>query len=131
MENEVEKEAQELHNQLLNNERDTILSRLVSDVPRRYKHLKDVIEVVNDAFKILYDPSLEALPETYLIFHIISYWTSHYLCRRLMQVLTPEGLAVHFNQISPSLRKCYVEDQEHFSLKALILRHREKMMQPQ
>lgn len=120
-----------MYDRLLHSEKDGTLCRLIMSFPTRYGTLRDVVEVVNDAFRILYDPHTEALPDTYLIFSIISHWMSRYFCRRLMQVLTPEGLAVHFNQISSSLRKCYVEDQEHFSLKALIEKHQMKMKQPQ
>ena len=119
----------DIHNQLKCDEKEnSIVQRLVKDVPIRYTSLKDVLITVNDAFKILYCPDIEAIPETYLIISIVCHWLVRYFCKRLMQVLTPEGLAVHFHQIHDSLRKCYIYHQEHFSLKSLIKNHKEKML---
>ena len=128
VESEIEEEAEDVYRQLLNEEKENVTAhRLIQEFPVRYRNLKDVIIVVNEAFRVLYNPEVEAIPDTYLIIAIISHWLTRYYCKRLMQVLTPEGLAVHFNKIPDSLRKCYIYHQEHFCLKSLIERHQQKM----
>lgn len=118
-----------MHEQIVKYEADNIISPLMRDLPTRYRELKNVIVLVNNAFRILYSSENEALPETYLIITIIYHWLSRYYCKRLMQVLTPEGLAVHFKQIPASLRRCYVHHQSHFCLKRLIEMQQNKMHQ--
>lgn len=120
-ESEIEDIANDIINEL---QRDT---RYARDIHRQYKYLEDVLILVNDAFKILYDPQIPAVPGTYVIISIICRWLTRYFCRRLMQILTPEGLAVHFSKIPASLRKCYVYHQEHFCLNLLIEQHQKKM----
>ena len=128
VESEIEEEAEVMYHLLLKEEKENVSAhRLIVEFPTRYRHIKDMTIVVNEAFKTLYNPEIEAIPDTYLIISIISHWLTRYYCKRLIQVLTPEGLAVHFNQIPDSLRKCYVYHQEHFCLKSLIERHQKKM----
>ena len=130
-ESEIDEEAEHIREQISINDGDNIMQPLMRDLPARYRHLKDVIVLVNDAFWILCHEESEALPETYLISSIIYHWLSRYYCKRLMQVLTPEGLAVHFNQIPASLRKWYVHHQDHFCLRNLIEMQQIKMEHPQ
>lgn len=122
-ESEIEDIAKDVIHELLHDENRCF----TRDIQRQNKNPEDVLILVNDAFKILYDPKIPAVPGTYVIISIISRWLTRYYCRRLMQILTPEGLAVHFSKIPASLRKCYIYHQEHFSLKFLIERHQEKM----
>lgn len=128
MELELEQEAVDLFDELKREEKDNaIVQRLISDISMQYNDTEAVVRLVNDAFQILYDPTIEALPESYLIFSVICRWLTRFYCKRLMQLLTPEGLAVHFSQIPESLRKCYIQHQEHFSLRQLIEDHQRKL----
>lgn len=127
-ESELDEEAMDLFSHFKNIEKDELICGLIDDISVRYPNLKDVVQVVNDTCNILFDPqSVEALPDTYLIISIISHLLCRYYCKRLMQVLTPEGLAVHFSQIPPSVHKFYLSHQEHFCLKTLIENHQERM----
>ena len=85
--------------------------------------------LVNDALQVLSNNSLEALPEVYLIISVMVHFLIRYFCKHLMQVLTPEGLALHHKELPPSFSKHYMDHQEHFSLKGLILNHLEKRSQ--
>jgi hypothetical protein len=63
---------------------------------------------------------MEALPEVYVVITVAVQWLTKHLCKRLLQVLAPEGLAVYHKSIPASLSKYYMDYQEHFSLKALL-----------
>ena len=47
-------------------------------------------------------------------------WLVRYLCRRLIQLLTPEALAVHLYKIPKVYVQGYLKIQVHFSLKNLV-----------
>ncbi len=55
-----------------------------------------------------------------LVIAVLQQWLVRYLCRRLMQVMTPEALAIHQLRIPNSYCVNYLMHQYHFSLKDLI-----------
>ena len=50
-------------------------------------------------------------------------WLVRHLCKRLMQLMTPEALTIHWMGISSSYLVNYLRHQSHFSLKALVSDH--------
>ena len=65
--------------------------------------------------------SIEIFPDACLMISILQQWLIRYLCKRMMQILTPEGMAVHYRKIPRSYREVYFKQQEHFSLKNLAV----------
>jgi len=55
-----------------------------------------------------------------LIFRLLVQWFTHYLCKTLMQLMTPEALALFHKRIPEAYVWSYLVLQEHFSLKWLI-----------
>ena len=93
------------------------------------KEVNRIIMLINDVFEVLYEPKKETLPEVYLIISVMVHFLTRYFCKCLMQVLTPEGLALHHKSIPQSFCKHYMDQQEHFSLKFLLSNHIKKMNQ--
>ena len=63
---------------------------------------------------------IEIFPDACLMISILQQWLIRYLCKRIMQILTPEGMAVHYRKVPRSYREVYFKQQEHFSLKNLV-----------
>ena len=55
-----------------------------------------------------------------LIFRLLVQWFIHYLCKSLMQLMTPEALALFHKWIPDAHSWSYLVFQEHFSLKCLL-----------
>ena len=55
-----------------------------------------------------------------LIFRLLVQWFIHYLCKSLMQLMTPEALALLHKRIPDAYPWSYLVLQEHFSLKCLL-----------
>lgn len=55
-----------------------------------------------------------------LIFRLLVQWFIHYLCKSLMQLMTPEALALLHKRIPEPYSWSYLLVQEHFSLKCLL-----------
>ena len=91
---------------------------------------KDVsmIDAVFEAFKVLHEaptPTSDHFkwgtsPQACMVVAILIQWLIRYLCKRLMQIMTPEALTVHIKKIATSYIKNYLQFQHHFSLKKLI-----------
>lgn len=73
-----------------------------------------------DAFIAIYDDAC-------LVIFIMVQWLLCYLCKRLLQLLTPEALIVHLNQIPKYYVQSYLQLQEHFSLKSLVEKQHKKL----
>ena len=63
---------------------------------------------------------IEFTDDTGLIFRLLVQWFIHYLCKSLMQLMTPEALALLHTRIPESYSWSYLLVQEHFSLKCLL-----------
>ena len=55
-----------------------------------------------------------------LIIRLLVQWFIHYLCKSLMQLMTPEALALLHKRIPDPYSWSYLVVQEHFSLKCLL-----------
>ena len=83
---------------------------------------------VIETFKILIsipDPSIaqdgiEFTDDIGLIFRLLVQWFIHHLCKSLMQLMTPEALALLYKRIPDAYSRSYLVLQEHFSLKCLL-----------
>ena len=73
-----------------------------------------------DAFIAIYDDAC-------LVIFIMVQWLLCYLCKKLLQLLTPEALIVHLNQIPKYYVQSYLQVQEHFSLKNLVGKQHKKL----
>lgn len=62
-----------------------------------------------------------------LVIAAIAQWVTRYVSKRLFQILTPEALLLHKDNLPTSLIKSYLDEAEHFSLKDLVLNHLKKM----
>ena len=78
-------------------------------------------------FKILSNPdssiaqgAIEFTDDIGLIFRLLVQWFIHYLCKSLMQLMTPEALALLHKRIPEPYSWSYLLVQEHFSLKCLL-----------
>ena len=78
------------------------------------------------AMKILIttpDPSQSEFPvadDIALIFRLLVQWFIHHLCKALMQLMTPEALALLHRRIPETYVRNYLVIQEHFSLKKFL-----------
>jgi uncharacterized protein (UPF0335 family) len=118
---DIEEEAEEILTEMKNEGSDA-LKRVIHDLENDSKNVNEeyIFNLVEDTMQVLSNPKLEALPEVYLIISVIVQWLTKYFCKRLMQVLAPESLAVHHRSMPASLSKYYMDHQEHFSLKQLL-----------
>lgn len=91
-------------------------------------HHGNALAVVDEALHVLFhgphpsekDAPIEIYIDACLVISLLLQWLVRYLCRRLMQLLTPEALAVHLNKVPNVYVQSYLKLQEHFSLKNLM-----------
>ena len=62
----------------------------------------------------------ELTPVTQLIWSLLVQWLVRHFCKQLIQLMTPEALVMHEEQIPASYIQHYLSYQKHFSLKDLI-----------
>ena len=88
----------------------------------------NVLAVVDEALHVLFhgphpnekDTPIEIYVDACFVISLMLQWLVRYLCRRLIQLLTPEALAVHLHKIPKVYVQGYLKSQEHFSLKNLV-----------
>ena len=84
---------------------------------------------VNEAIQVLmHKDSLGGtgalfMPETPVVISIFQQWIIRYMCKKMLQIMTPEGLAMHYKNIPQSYREVYLNSQEHFCLKDIVSFH--------
>ena len=61
--------------------------------------------------------------EASLVISILQHWLICHLCKRLMQLMTPEADILYRKKIPGLLINNYLSHQQHFSLKKLINHH--------
>ena len=66
------------------------------------------------------NPNVGLSPEGCAMVAMAVQWLVRYLCKRLMQLMTPEALTIHRMGISSSYLVNYLRHQSHFSLKKLV-----------
>ena len=79
-----------------------------------------VLSAFNSFQRDVIDLSQPLAPITQLIRSLLVQWLVRYLCKEVMQVMTPEALVLHERQIPASYIHNYLTYQKHFSLKDLI-----------
>jgi len=91
------------------------------------KELNDVAtarQAVLSAFNTLQrdpvDSSQSLAPASQLMRSLLVQWLVRYLCKEVMQLMTPEALVLHERQIPASYIHNYLTYQKHFSLIDLI-----------
>ena len=90
-----------------------------------------VVRAVNEAMQKLHQApapngsnlSVGVSPEACMIIAIAIQWLVLHLCKRLMQLMTPEALTIHRSKINSSYVINYFKFQSHFSLKVLLHNH--------
>ena len=65
-------------------------------------------------------PNVGLSPEGCMMVALGVQWLVRHLCKRLMQLMTPEALIVHRKKMDPSYLVNYLKHHSHFSLKVLI-----------
>jgi len=88
----------------------------------------NALAVVDEALHVLFhgphpdekDAPIEIYVDACLVISLLLHWLVRYICRRLIQLLTPEALAVHLYKIPIVYVTSYLKLQEHFSLKNLV-----------
>ena len=58
--------------------------------------------------------------ESVFIILLLQQWTIRCMCKRLMQIMTPEALVLHHKSLPSSYIRNYLQCQHHFNLKNLI-----------
>ena len=83
---------------------------------------------VTEAIHVLHtapvsDQTVFMSQEASLVISILQHWLICHLCKRLMQLMTPEADILYCKKIPGSLINNYLSHQQHFSLKKLINHH--------
>ena len=90
------------------------------------EELNITTSTIINALNILITTSDTSQSETFvtddigLIFRLLVQWFVHHLCKSLMQLMTPEALALLHKRIPDAYVRSYLVLQEHFSLKCLL-----------
>ena len=128
---ELQLDADQLFGTVL---RDQEFSQLIAQI-----HHGNALAVVDEALQVLFNEShlhekdapLQIYNHACLVISLMAQWLVSYLCKRLMQLLTPEALIVHLNQIPKCYIQSYLQLQEHFSLKNLLAKQFKKLEENQ
>ena len=110
--------------------RDKEFSQLISQINHG-----NASAVVDEALHVLFhgphpnnkDALIAIYEDACLVISLMVQWLVSYLCKRLMQLLTPEAFIVHLSQIPKYYRESYLQLQEHFSLKNLVEKQHKKL----
>ena len=62
----------------------------------------------------------EIYTDACMVIAVLTQWIIGYLCKHLMQLMTPEALTVHCKDFPTVYIQNYLKFQEHFSLKELV-----------
>ena len=99
----------------------------------------NALAVVDEALHVLFhgphpkekDAAIEISVDACLVISLLLQWLVRYLCRRLIQLLTPEALTVHLHKIPMVYVQSYLKLQDHFSLKNLLANQLKKLQENQ
>ena len=114
--------------------RDKEFSQLISQINHG-----NTLAVVDEALRVLFhgphpnnkDAVIAIYEDACLVISLMVQWLVSYLCKQLMQLLTPEALVVHLYQIPKYLVQHYLQLQDHFSLKNLVTKQFQKLKENQ
>ena len=108
------------------------LQRIEAEQKEQIENNEDVVAVrnaIDEALHILYHapgPQEDAMIysdvyiESCMIISVLVQWLVRYFCKRLMQLMTPEALVYHNEEIPRSFQKHYLKFQQHFSIEELV-----------
>ena len=88
----------------------------------------NITSIVDEAFNCLYngpspnqtEQSFEMYTDACVIIAVILQWLVMCLCKKLMQLVTPEALVIHNQELPRHYCQTYMKFQEHFDLKKLV-----------
>ena len=85
---------------------------------------------IQEAFEVLNSSKTGQLctsAECNLVISLLQQWLVRHLCKRLMQLMTPEALILHRNKIPYTYLQNYLAFQTHFSLSDLVNNYHRKL----
>ncbi len=96
---------------------------------------QDIPPLLDEALHVLHrspgpddrDSPADVYTDSCMVFSLLLQWLISYMSRRLLQLMTPEAFIVNSRHIPIPYREMYLQFQEHFSVKELIVRQREKL----
>ena len=92
------------------------------------KDMKTATAAIHSALDALQRGYPEELsPSTQLMWSLLVQWLVRHCCKQLIQLMTPEALVLHEEQIPASYIQHYLSYQKHFSLKDLIQQQLDKV----
>ena len=83
----------------------------------------DIVAAVEEALDTLYHPTgqlADMYEDTCLVITVFTQWIVQYLVKKVIQLLTPEGLVINHLKIPQNFVYSYLKFQQHFSLKEVI-----------
>lgn len=99
---------------------DSFLDDVLSDMSHQ-RATDAVSEAINFIYTAESDHQEKVISsEVCIIISLLQQWFVRYLCKKLLQLLTPEALIVNRSKIPSSYVTDYLSYQSHFSLKELI-----------
>ena len=86
-----------------------------------------VRNAVDEALYLLYhapgpgeDKPCDVFVEDCMVISVLVHWLVIYLCKRLMQLMTPEALMYYNKEIPHTYQRHYLKYQQHFSIQELV-----------
>ena len=121
-ESEICNAAQHIFEMIMHS-KDSEFQRILNDLQSH-----NIISIVDEAFNCLYngpDPKntiaeFGIYTDTCTVISVIMQWLVMYFCKRLMQLVTPEALVIHNQEIPRYYSQFYMKFQEHFDFKGMI-----------
>lgn len=78
-----------------------------------------IVEMIASTLNYLQNPELKVAPPLFVLTYILQLIVGN-LSKTLLQIMTPEGFVKFRKSLPPSYMKTYLNDQEHFRIKAVI-----------
>ena len=99
----------------------------MSGVYKKLSQLESFENVVSTAMAVIYlEEDQKVTSEIQFVIALLQQWLVMYLCKKLLQLMTPEALLNNHKKIPTHYISTYLSQQTHFSLKRLI----ESMVMP-
>ena len=89
----------------------------------------DIPDVVNTALFSLKQDRKMALGSNRIVITVLQQWLVIYLCKRLLQLMTPEALVTNCKMLPIHYKDHYLNHQSHFSLKNVINKYHSDLIQ--
>ena len=93
----------------------------MSGVYKKLVKLESFETLASAAIAVLHSKEDQKItPETHFLIKLLQQWLVMYLCKKLMQLMTPEALLTNHKKIPTHYISTYLVHQSHFSLRQLI-----------